>query len=253
MRWDPAQYARYADERSRPFFELVARVGADAPSTVVDLGCGSGELTSALKERWPTASVRGIDSSPEMIAQAPREAGVAFEVADAGDFDAAGTEVLISNALLQWVPDHLALLHRWAGQLAPGGWLALQVPANFHAPSHRLMRELAESPAWRHRLTGVLRHEDAVAAPAAYLDALAAHGMGVDAWQTEYLHVLSGPDPVLEWVRGTGLRPVLAALDSEQAAAFSAEYAARLREAYPPRPYGTVFAFARTFVVAQRR
>jgi trans-aconitate 2-methyltransferase len=252
MRWDPAQYGRYADERSRPFFDLVRQVGAEDPRSVVDLGCGPGELTITLAERWANARVRGLDSSPEMIAKAPEHPRVAFAVRDAAEFDATGVDVLISNAMLQWVPDHLPLLSRWAGQLNPGGWLAFQVPSNFGAPSHRLMRELAREQEWRSQLVGVLRHEDAVATPAQYLDHLATRGMTVDAWQTEYQHVLQGEDPVLEWVSGTGLRPVLAALGSKDAARFSAQYAERLREAYPSRPYGTVFGFQRTFVVAHR-
>jgi trans-aconitate 2-methyltransferase len=252
MRWDPTQYARYADHRSRPFFELVARIGAESPGSVVDVGCGSGELTVALAERWPGATVRGLDSSPEMIGRAPADRRVEFRVQAAQEFAADGVDVLVSNAVLQWVPEHRELLARWAGQLRDGGWLAFQVPANFDAPSHRLMRELAESPAWRDRLHGVLRGGSAVADPEAYLELLTAAGLQADVWQTQYLHVLAGEDPVLEWVRGTGLRPVLAALDPADAARFSAEYAALLREAYPRRPYGTVFPFLRTFAVARK-
>ena len=252
MRWDPTQYARYSDQRSRPFFDLVGRIEADAPATVVDLGCGSGELTETLAQRWPEARVSGVDSSPEMIARAPAAGAVQFSVADAESFEATGVDVLVSNAALQWVPTHRELLLRWAEQLAPRGWLAFQVPSNFGAPSHALMRELAESPEWRERLGGVLRGTESVAAPAEYLDLLASRGIEVDAWQTEYEHVLDGEDPVLEWVRGTGLRPVFAALSDADAARFSGEYAARLREAYPRRPYGTVFAFSRVFVVARR-
>src|SRR5689334_22387774 len=165
MRWDPAQYARFSDERSRPFFELTARLDPESPSTVVDLGCGSGELTLTLAERWPGATVRGIDSSEEMIRQAQSAqpaSNATFTVAAAEDFDATGTDVLVSNAMLQWVPGHEELLVRWSRQLNQGGQLAFQVPANFNAPSHRLMRELAASPAWRDRLQGVLRGADAV-------------------------------------------------------------------------------------------
>jgi trans-aconitate 2-methyltransferase len=250
MRWDPTQYARYTDQRSRPFFDLVAQIGAEVPAQVVDLGCGSGELTVSLAARWPGAALHGIDSSPEMIARAPQ--GAAFAVGAAQDFDATGTDVLISNAMLQWVPDHEPLLRRWAGQLNPDGWLAFQVPANFTAPSHRLMRELAESPTWHDRLDGVLRHARPVAEPVEYLELLTGLGLSVDAWQTEYQHVLQGPDPVLDWVRGTGLRPVLAALTAAEAERFSTDYAAALREAYPARSYGTAFGFRRTFVVAHK-
>jgi trans-aconitate 2-methyltransferase len=252
MRWDPLQYARYAGERGRPFFELTARIDAAAPATVVDLGCGPGDLTVSLAGRWPGARIRGLDSSPEMIARAPRDGGVEFAVADARDFDATGLDVLISNALLQWVPGHDELLLRWAAELNPGGWLAFQVPANFGAPSHVLMRELAASPRWRAQLDGVLRGTESTASPLEYLELLAGAGCEVDTWQTEYVHVLQGEDPVLEWVRGTGLRPVLAALSAADAERFTAEYAERLRDAYPRRPHGTAFPFARTFVVARR-
>lgn len=253
MRWDPWQYDRYAGERGRPFFELTARIGADAPAVVVDLGCGAGALTETLAQRWPRALVRGIDPSPEMIGQAGRRRAAEFSVGSAEQFSAVGVDVLVSNAALQWVPTHRELIGRWATELNPGGWLAFQVPANFGAPSHLLMRELAESPQWGARLAGVLRGPDSTASPEEYLELLSAAEMEVDAWRTEYLHVLQGEDPVLEWVRGTGLRPVLAALSPPEAEAFTGQYAAALRAAYPRRAYGTPFAFARTFVVGRRR
>jgi trans-aconitate 2-methyltransferase len=252
VRWDPTQYARYAGPRARPFLELVTRIDADAPDRVVDLGCGPGDQTVTLRQRWPEADIVGIDSSAEMIERTPADAGVTFAQGDANAFDATGLDVLVSNALLQWVPQHHALLQRWAGQINAGGWLAFQVPDNFDAPSHALMRELAESATWADRLSGVLRSALSVSRPAEYLELLSGAGLAVDVWQTEYLHVLEGPDPVLEWVRGTGLRPVLVALDAEDAAAYESEYAALLRDAYPARALGTVFPFRRTFVVGHR-
>jgi trans-aconitate 2-methyltransferase len=252
MHWDPAQYGRYSSERSRPFFDLTAQIGAISPSTVVDLGCGSGELTATLANRWPSARVSGVDSSTEMIAAAPPDGQVSFSVGTAEQFDAHGVDVLVSNAVLQWVPGHLQLLSRWADELNAGGWLAFQVPANFSSPSHRLMRELSESSRWRPRLGRTLRHDDAVAEPDAYLDLLIRAGLIATVWQTTYFHVLPGEDPVLEWVRGSGLRPVLQALDEPEREEFVAEYAAALRRAYPQREYGTVFPFIRTFAVAHK-
>jgi trans-aconitate 2-methyltransferase len=254
MRWDPQQYARYDSERNRPFFDLVGQIGATSPAVVVDLGCGPGELTAALASRWPSAMITGLDSSPEMIERTAAYAAdrVSFALADAAHYSAVGVDVLVSNALLQWVPDHRALLSRWARELNAGGWLAFQVPDNFSSPSHVLMRELAESERWTAQLGGLLRHSDATAPVEEYLALLASCGLRVNAWQTTYEHVLAGDNPVLEWVRGTGLRPVLGALSTEDAAEFESAYAAALRSAYPITTFGTVFPFRRTFVVAAK-
>jgi trans-aconitate 2-methyltransferase len=255
--WDPELYQRYGDERSRPFFDLVGRVAAEAPEVVVDLGCGPGTLTATLADRWPRAQVRGIDSSAEMIDAAralPASDGrLSFALGDVRDWKPdGGVDVIVSNAVLQWVPDHLAVLTRWAGFLAPGGWLAFQVPANFDQPSHRALRELAGSDRWRPRLAGVRLNRQA-AEPAEYADLLARAGLQVDAWETTYVHVLHGDDPVVDWYRGTGLRPVIAALPPDQAEEFLADYRARMNEAYPAAPYGTLFPFRRVFAVAVRR
>ena len=257
MRWDPAQYGKYATERAQPFLDLISRIGDVRPRRVVDVGCGPGTLTALLAERWPDAVVEGIDSSAEMIAQAEMLASerLTFRVADAATWTPPpDTDVLVSNATLQWVPDHPRLLAQWARALPSGAWLAVQVPGNFTAPSHTVMRELAESAQWRDRLNGVLRHHDSVLEPEAYARLLLDAGAEtVDAWETTYIHLLQGDDPVLEWVRGTGLRPVLAALPADAAAEFERTYAATLRAAYPRTEHGTFFPFRRIFAVAGPR
>ena len=268
--WDPGQYLRYAEERSRPFFELIGRVRADQPRLVVDLGCGPGQLTAALADRWPEAEVQGIDSSAEMIAAARQLARRPGPGAGSGGGSGGGSgsmsvalgdlrdwqpgrapDVIVSNAVLQWVPGHEQLLARWAGLLAPGGSLAFQVPGNFDQPGHVILRELASSPRWRLPLAGAELNRQA-ASPAQYADLLGRAGCQVDAWETTYLHLLAGDDPVLDWYKGSGLRPVLAALPAAAAAEFLAAYGARLREAYPRAPYGTPLPFRRVFVVARR-
>jgi trans-aconitate 2-methyltransferase len=252
--WDTTQYLRFGGERGRPFFDLVARLGADKPGLVVDMGCGPGNLTASLAERWPSASVVGVDSSAEMIAaaRAHDSPGLSFMRDDVRHWKPqAMPDVIVSNAVLQWVPGHRELLAEWASWLTPDGWLGIQVPGNFEQPSHVIMRELAGSARWSPLLGDVdlIRHS---ADPADYAELLATAGCEVDAWETTYLHILPGENPVLEWIKGTGLRPVLAVLDDEQAADFLAEYGERLRVAYPPRPFGTVLPFRRVFAVAHR-
>ena len=198
--WDPERYLAYADERGRPFLDLLARVSATAPATVVDLGCGPGNLTRLLAGRWPQAQVVGIDSSEAMVARA-REGGgpVRFEVGDLRDWrPEAPVDVLVSNATLQWVPGHLELLPRLVAAVRPGGWLALQVPGNFDEPSHVLRRELAAEPPYAAHTRGV--PVPAAHDAATYLEVLAAAGCEVDAWATTHLHVLPGPDPAFTWV-----------------------------------------------------
>ncbi len=260
--WDPQTYLVYADERTRPARDLLAAVDVAAPARVVDLGCGPGNSTLLLAARWPGADLLGVDLSAEMIATAQAEASadgrIRYEIADAGAWRApgrfdGGVDVLFSNALLQWMPGHLKLLPAWLADLAPGGRLAFQVPANFDAPSHGLLREVCDSPAWRDRLGGLSRRHEVVHTPQEYVDALAAVGARPDVWETTYLHRLSGADPVLEWVSGTALRPVLQLLAGDPAARvdFLAEYGAALRAAYPAGADGvTTLPFRRIFAVA---
>ena len=252
MRWDPQQYGRFSDERNRPFFDLVGRIRADSPRRVIDLGCGPGDLTATLADRWSGAEVLGIDNSPEMIARSQTHQSnlVKFQIGDVADWQmTAEVDVVVSNAVLQWVPGHLELIRGWARAASPGTWLGWQVPGNFKSPSHVLMRELANSAKWAARVGHVLRHADAVAEPADYLEMLIGEKFAGDAWETTYLHILQGADPVLNWVRGTALRPVMAALIPADAAEFESEFAHLLREAYPASNFGTVFPFRRIFCV----
>jgi trans-aconitate 2-methyltransferase len=243
--WDPAVYRRFGAERSRPFFDLVGRVGAESPRAVVDLGCGPGELTRTLAERWPEARVVGLDSSPEMIAKAAAGPGpVEFRLTGIGDWQPdPDTDVVVTNAALQWVPGHQEMLARWARELPSGAWLAMQVPGNFDSPGHRAAREL--SP--------VALRADPVSDAAGYAEILTAAGATVDAWETTYLHLLpaDGPDhPVLRWMEGTALRPVRAALDDDAWAVFRAELATRIIADHPVRHGLVAFPFRRIFVVA---
>lgn len=255
--WDAAQYTRFSDHRDRPFHDLVARVGAAAPATVVDLGCGPATLTATLAARWPGARVIGVDSSAEMldVARAVPEHPVELVEADLRDWAAAAEagsiDVLVSNATLQWVPDHLALLPRLVDLLAPDGWLAVQIPGNHDAPLHRILRELAHDPRYAAH-TASAADRFTLPGPVDYLEALTALGCRVDAWETTYLQVLQGPDAVFEWISGTGARPVLQALPEGLRDDFETTYKERLRLAYPERAHGTVLPFRRVFAVAQR-
>ena len=260
--WDPRQYAVFAGHRGRPFADLLARVDVSDPGLVVDLGCGPGELTLGLARRWPGARIVGIDSSPEMLARAREldvEGRVEWLLTSAEDWDprscGAPVDVLVTNATLQWVPSHLRLIPSWVDHLAPGGVFAMQVPSNFDAPSHRLMREVAARHPRAGDLSPGLDRAQAVARPETYAALLLDRTPHVDVWQTTYEHVLDAedvePHPVLEWVRGTGLRPVLAVLDDEERDAFVADYERELEVAYPRRPFGVLFPFTRTFAVAR--
>lgn len=254
MSWDPAQYLKFAAPRLRPAVDLLARVPLEAPARVVDLGCGAGNVTRLLVERWPGSAVTGVDDSAPMLAQA-RAALPSVTWIEAGIADwapSAPPTLLYSNAALHWLPDHPALFPRLATMLDAGGVLAVQMPRNFLAPSHALVAETARDGPWRARLEPMLGPPP-VAEPARYFDALAPYAAELDVWETEYLQVLDGEDPVKEFTKGTWLRPFLDALEPGDRDAFEADYAARLRQAYPRRADGrTLFPFRRLFIVMRR-
>ena len=251
--WDPDVYLTFADHRARPFYDLLSRVGAESPRRVVDLGCGPGNLTVTLSDRWPDAVVEAVDSSQEMVDAA---VGRGLD-ARLGELQAwaprPDTDVVLSNAALQWVPSHRELLVRWAGALSAGAWIAVQVPGNFDAPSHAAVRELASSPRWVNVLRNIpFRVGRVVDSAAEYAGMLTAAGCTVDAWETTYVHELTGEHPVLDWITGTALTPVRDILAEGDWQSFRRELIPMLDAAYPTGPEGrTFFPFRRIFVVAR--
>jgi trans-aconitate 2-methyltransferase len=256
MSWDPAIYSAFAQPRLRPALDLLARIHVADPLRVVDLGCGTGNVTRLLAARWPQAQVIGVDSSPEMLSAARQGAeAVEYVQDDMGAWTAESpVDVLFSNAALHWLGGHGALFPRLLSMVTPGGVLAVQMPHNHYAASHTLMAEAAEAGPWRHVLAP-LAGRFPVFEPSFYYDLLAPLAASVDIWETEYLHVLEGEAPVVAWTMGTALRPLLAALDGNSAwtEGFLAEYGRRIAAAYAPRADGkTLLPFRRLFLVAKR-
>ena len=256
--WDPTLYLKFSDHRLRPALELLERVPIASPAVIYDLGCGHGRLTRLMAERWPAAQVTGLDNSKEMLAKAAADGGrVRWIEADAHQWQPeTPPDLVYSNAALQWIDGHEVLFPRLVSLLAPGGCLAVQMPLSWGMPSHRLMREtLADGgPGGRALGTATLRQGVArkwVEDADVYYDGLVGRTKTLDIWETEYLQVLEGADPVLEWVKGTGLRPILNDLEDAERALFLEAYARRLRAAYPTRADGrTLYPFRRLFIVA---
>ncbi len=255
MTWDPEQYLLFSEERGLPFRHLLAALQHLEPESIVDLGCGSGALTTSLIERWPAARITGIDTSTEMIAHAKRReipGRLTFEIGDATIWRAPHpVDLLLSNACFQWIDNHRALFDHLLPQLAAGGTLAFQVPANHAAPSHTILRDLCSSPRWRDQLDG--HPQTGVQDPGWYLEELGNRHFAVNAWETTYHHVLGGENPVLEWVKGTTLRPVLERLGRKEQLEFTSSYGGLLRKAYPAIDGRTTFNFNRLYVVAYRQ
>jgi trans-aconitate 2-methyltransferase len=255
MAWDAALYLRYSDERTRPAGDLLARIPLESPAHVVDLGCGPGNSTELLRRRWPRATIVGVDNAPEMLeaAKAAFPSG-RWVRGDAAHWTAdPPVDVLFSNAALQWVRDHSRLLPRLLAQTARGGVLAVQVPAHAGSLLSQQIRRVADAPQWRRTLAAAGRALT-FESPAFYYDVLRPHAERLEMWETEYQHVLANCEAILDWIRATGLRPYLEALDTdEQRAAFEAKMLAGLREVYPPRIDGRViFPFRRLFILAAR-
>jgi trans-aconitate 2-methyltransferase len=250
MVWDPGLYEKYAAPRLRPGLDLMARIRVPEPRQITDLGCGPGRLTARLAERWPAARITGIDSSPDMLAKAredyPEHSWAEDDIASWSPDEP--PDLIFSNAALHWLGDHARLLPRLLSALAPGGVLAVQMPRNFDAPSHTLISDVIRQRQWSRPLPPP---GQPVAPPAAYYDILAPHAASLEIWESTYLQVLEGEDPVLEFVRATALRPVIEALAGAELDSFIADYRGRLRAAYPRRADGiTLFPFRRLFIVA---
>lgn len=251
--WDSSQYLKFGDERTQPSIDLAARIRVEHPRRVIDLGCGPGNSTTVLARRWPQAEITGLDSSSEMIATARQaQPQIAWSEGDIAAWtSAAPFDVVFSNAALQWLPHHATLLPRLLDQVAPGGALAVQMPANYNAPPHRLMRELSQAPAWRDHFTDPVRNWS-VETPGFYYDTLAPRAVRLDLWLTDYQHILHSLEDILEWYRGTGLRPYLEALKTPaEKAQFEREFLAGLTAVYPQQKDGRVlFPFRRLFFIA---
>ncbi|MEO6004779.1 MAG: methyltransferase domain-containing protein [Opitutus sp.] len=253
--WDSNQYLRFVAERTRPAEDLAARISVQSPSRVIDLGCGPGNSTAVVALRWPAAELTGLDSSAAMVESSRRSSSsITWSVGDIATWSTTTPyDVIFSNAALQWVPDHASLLPRLMKCVVPGGALAFQVPANFDAPGHQLIRSISSSDRWRHQFRSAVR-EWHVEEPSFYYDSLATCSRTVDLWTTEYFHVMPGPDAIVEWYRGTGLRPWLDALPDEVARTrFCDDYLDEITRAFPPQNDGKVlFPFRRLFVIAYR-
>ena len=251
--WDPAQYLRWSDHRLRPAVDLLQRVPLARPARVVDLGCGTGNVTGLLRARWPDARVTGVDSSPAMLGRArASDPDVEWLEADVAAWTPREpVDVLFSNATLHWIDDHASLFPRLVSAVAAGGVLAVQMPRNFGEPSHTSIYELAREPRWRDRLAPLIRLEP-TKTPAYYWDVLGPRVKALDVWETIYTQALSGEHPVADFVKGSWLKPFLDALDASERPAFEQDYRARVARAYPPRADGTtLFPFRRLFIVAQ--
>jgi len=253
MTWSAKQYTMFEQQRTRPVRDLVAAIATTGVRTAVDLGCGPGNSTEVLAERFPQAHVTGMDSSDDMLADArKRLPSLSFELADIGAWHPAQAfDVILANASLQWLPDHATLYPHLIAQLTPGGTLAVQTPDNLDEPAHRLAREVAADGPWSAKI-GAVKHNERHT-PSYYFELLSKHCSTVDVWRTTYQHPLADHAAVVEWFKASALRPFLAPLTDDEKAAFLREYQARITQAYPALSDGTVLLpFPRLFIIATR-
>lgn len=256
MSWSARQYVAFEDERTRPARDLLAAIPGTDVRSAIDIGCGPGNSTELLVERFPNATVRGLDSSTDMIdAARKRLPQVQFDTSDIDTWSESGPfDVIFANAVLQWLPDHANLLPALVNKLAPGGSLAIQMPDNLDEPSHRLMREVAADGPWAGKLAGVARQRTEMESASNYYSMLAPQCFRVDVWRTTYHHPLAGgASAVVEWFKGSGLRPILELLDEAERAHYLKQYQTAIERAYPTLADGSVLLpFPRLFIVATR-
>ncbi|WP_330208309.1 trans-aconitate 2-methyltransferase [Pseudomonas sp. Z13] len=253
MTWSAKQYSMFEQQRTRPVRDLVAAIPDGDVRSAVDLGCGPGNSTEVLAERFAQAVVTGMDSSDDMLVDArKRLPALNFELADIGAWNPAQTfDVILANASLQWLPDHATLYPHLVDQLTPGGTLAVQTPDNLDEPAHKLAREVAADGPWATKIGAVKRNARHTASY--YFELLSKHCSTVDVWRTTYHHPLAGSAAVVEWFKGSALRPFLAPLSESEKSAFLDEYLARITKAYPALADGTVLLpFPRLFIIATR-
>ncbi|EIM28087.1 trans-aconitate 2-methyltransferase [Microvirga lotononidis] len=253
--WDAGQYLKFEDERTRPSLDLLKRVPLDAATSCIDLGCGPGNSTELIARRFSSARILGLDNSPDMLAKAKaRLPGLHFEEADIANWETTERfDLIFANAVLQWLPEHPALLKRLVSFLKDGGCLAVQMPNNLNEPSHRLMAQIAQDGPWAEKLTSLGRARETIGSFEDYYAWLRQVGCSVDLWQTTYVHPLDGAAAIVEWFKSTGLKPYIDPLSPEERSHFHRRYEAAIAEAYPVQPDGKVLLrFPRLFFVAQR-
>lgn len=252
--WNPDQYLKFADERTRPCRDLARAVQLLNPQNIIDLGCGPGNSTEVLLKYWPQATIVGLDNSAEMIKMAREKyPQLEWQQADIANWHAAERyDLVFSNAALQWLPDHARLLPHLLQQVKPGGALAIQMPNNLHHPGHQAMRELSTSLPWQSYFSNPVRQWH-VHEPAFYYDVLSPHASRLDLWLSKYFQVLPDPEAIVEWYKGTGLRPFLEQIPPDQQSHFLGDYLQLITKAYPRQADGKIlFPFLRLFVVAYR-
>lgn len=252
--WNPSQYLRFGNERLQPVIDLIGRIPLESPQVIYDLGCGTGSGTVILKERWPGARVTGVDSSESMLERTTSlEADISWQHSDLATWEpSAPADLLFSNAVFHWLDDHRGLFPRLMAKLAPGGILAVQMPLNWGAPTHRLIAETVRGGPWQERLEPHLR-EFPVLEGQEYYDLLSGQARTIDMWETTYYHILEGQDPVVEWTKGSILRPLLDLLEETEAGTFLEMYRSRIGLAYPQQADGkTVLPFRRLFFMATK-